>query len=108
MHNATLARTALRSLRLRSGVATVPRRFGSGEPQYEEPTGNLFNEPVQPIMPIATDDTVANYDTTSYTRQPLAPGTKRVKENWENWYYYGLGGAFLFGGIALYYKPKQE
>lgn len=31
-------------------------------------------------------------------------GQKRVKEDWENIYYYGFGGTCLLTAIGLYYK----
>ncbi|GAA6036722.1 hypothetical protein JCM8097_003447 [Rhodosporidiobolus ruineniae] len=59
------------------------RRAASGV-HYNEPTGRLFGE------------------------KAPAPGQKRVKEDWENIYIYGFGGAMLFGGILRYYKPDTS
>ncbi|RUS18375.1 hypothetical protein BC937DRAFT_88835 [Endogone sp. FLAS-F59071] len=53
-------------------------------PQWNEPGGYLFGE------------------------KPLAPGEKRVKEGWEDIYYWGMGGGMLFAAIALYYKPDTS
>ncbi|KAG1173253.1 hypothetical protein G6F70_005757 [Rhizopus microsporus] len=54
------------------------RRGGHGTPSYNEPGGYLFNEKV------------------------------RVKEDWENMYYLGMGGGFLAIAVALYYKPDTS
>ncbi|KAI8054379.1 ESSS subunit of NADH:ubiquinone oxidoreductase-domain-containing protein [Syncephalis plumigaleata] len=61
----------------------VTRRYASGEPQYNEPTGYLFNE------------------------KPT-PGKKRVREDWEIPYIYGGGAILIAASIALYYKPKRD
>jgi len=61
------------------------KRFGSHEaPQYNEPSGHLFGE------------------------KPLAPGQKRVKEEWENVWYYGMYGTMAFAAVMLYYKPDTS
>ncbi|GAA5798212.1 ESSS subunit of NADH:ubiquinone oxidoreductase [Helicostylum pulchrum] len=56
----------------------VLRRGGHGTPSYNEPGGYLFSEKV------------------------------RVKEDWENIYYFGMGGGFLAMAVALYYKPDTS
>ncbi|KAI8367953.1 ESSS subunit of NADH:ubiquinone oxidoreductase [Choanephora cucurbitarum] len=56
----------------------VLRRGGHGPVSYNEPGGYLFNEKV------------------------------RVKEDWENLYYAGMGGGFLLMAVALYYKPDTS
>jgi hypothetical protein len=40
--------------------------------------------------------------------QPLPPGQKRVKEDWENIWIYGMGGSFLLGTIIAIYKPDTR
>jgi hypothetical protein len=35
-------------------------------------------------------------------------GQKRVKEDWENIYYYGFGGGMLLGAVLIYYKPDTR
>ncbi|KAI9599022.1 ESSS subunit of NADH:ubiquinone oxidoreductase-domain-containing protein [Syncephalis fuscata] len=64
-------------------VTPILRRNASGEPQYNEPSGYLFNE------------------------KPT-PGKKRVREDWELPYIYGGGALFLMISVALYYKPKRD
>ncbi|RUP44488.1 ESSS subunit of NADH:ubiquinone oxidoreductase-domain-containing protein [Jimgerdemannia flammicorona] len=53
-------------------------------PRWNEPGGYLFNE------------------------KPPAPGQKRVKEDWEDIYYWGMGGGFVLAGVMLYYKPDTS
>ncbi|RIA98722.1 hypothetical protein C1645_685483 [Glomus cerebriforme] len=62
------------------------RRASGHEPQYNEPGGYLFGE------------------------KPLPLGQKRVKEDWENIWVYGMGGSLLLGAIIAIYKPdtRQE
>jgi len=57
------------------------RRNASGGAHYNEPTGWLFGE------------------------KPPAPGTKRVKEDWENMWYAGMFGSMGLAAVLLYYKP---
>lgn len=40
--------------------------------------------------------------------QPLAPGEKRKKEEWENIWYVGMYGSMLLAGVLLYYKPDTR
>ncbi|CAO3622112.1 unnamed protein product [Mucor hiemalis] len=54
------------------------RRGGHGPVSYNEPGGHLFGEKA------------------------------RVKEDWENLYYFGMGGGFLAMAVALYYKPDTS
>ncbi|KAF7720903.1 hypothetical protein EC973_005791 [Apophysomyces ossiformis] len=54
------------------------RGGGHGAPQYNEPGGYLFAEKT------------------------------RVKEDWEDIYYWGMGGGFLFIAAGLYYKPDTS
>jgi hypothetical protein len=42
------------------------------------------------------------------TLQPPAAGQKRVKEGWENLYYYGFGGAMGFAALVLIYRPDTS
>ncbi|XP_006454394.1 Ndufb11 subunit of NADH dehydrogenase 1 beta subcomplex [Agaricus bisporus var. bisporus H97] len=61
------------------------RRFASNEaPQYNEPSGYLFGE------------------------KPPPPGQKRVKEDWENIWYWGMFGSMAFAAVMLYYKPDTS
>ncbi|KAH8556097.1 ESSS subunit of NADH:ubiquinone oxidoreductase [Umbelopsis sp. PMI_123] len=60
------------------------RRGGHGPASYNEPGGYLFNE------------------------KPLAPGQKRIKEDWESIYYWGMGGGFALISALLYYKPDTS
>ncbi|ORY78088.1 ESSS subunit of NADH:ubiquinone oxidoreductase-domain-containing protein [Leucosporidium creatinivorum] len=68
-------------------VAAAPVRLsrsGGGGTHYNPPTGYLFGE------------------------KPLAPGQKRVKEDWENIYYWGMGGGMALAAVLLYYKPDTS
>lgn len=40
--------------------------------------------------------------------QPPPPGTARKWEDWEAVWYIGMGGAFLYLGIGLYYQPDSS
>ncbi|KAF6765985.1 Ndufb11, NADH dehydrogenase 1 beta subcomplex subunit [Ephemerocybe angulata] len=64
--------------------ATLGRRFASHGEHYNEPSGYLFGE------------------------KPTPPGQKRVKEDWENVWYYGFIGSMLFAGVMIYYKPDTS
>ncbi|KAK9679260.1 hypothetical protein K7432_016345 [Basidiobolus ranarum] len=77
-----ISRCFLRSP-LRNNVRARLTRGGHG-PQYNEPGGYLFNE------------------------KPLAAGQKRVKEDWEDIWYFGMYGGFLFAAVGLYYKPDSS
>lgn len=76
--------TTLRAIR--PCVRRIPgRRYASHEaPQYNEPSGYLFGE------------------------KPLPPGQKRVKEDWENIWYWGMFGSMAFAAVMLYYKPDTS
>jgi len=77
--------TPLRVLRTRASNQILPRRFAShGAPHYNEPTGYLFAE------------------------KPPAPGQKRVKEDWENIWYFGMFGSIGLATVLLYYKPDTS
>jgi hypothetical protein len=67
-------------LQLRSSI----RHSSSHGPTYNSPTGKLFGESA-----------------------PL-PGQKRQKEEWEDIYYYGLGGGMALGAVLIYYKPDTS
>ncbi|KAF9956607.1 hypothetical protein BGZ65_002562 [Modicella reniformis] len=60
------------------------RRGGGHSEGYNQPTGYLFGE------------------------KPLPPGTKRVKEDWENMYIYGFMGSMVVGTAIVYYKPDTN
>ncbi|KIK06927.1 hypothetical protein K443DRAFT_673818 [Laccaria amethystina LaAM-08-1] len=71
---------ALRSIQRLRGA-----RFASHEtPQFNEPSGWLFGEKAPP------------------------PGQKRVKEDWENVWYFGMFGSMLFATVLIYYKPDSS
>ncbi|GAA5849145.1 hypothetical protein JCM8547_006461 [Rhodosporidiobolus lusitaniae] len=78
----SLLRTSL-SRRASPSLLSSQRRAASGV-HYNEPTGRLFGE------------------------KAPAPGQKRVKEDWENIYYYGFGGGMLLGAVLIYYKPDTS
>lgn len=40
--------------------------------------------------------------------QPPAPGQKRVKEDWENIWYFGMFGSIGLAAVLLYYKPDTR
>ncbi|KAI9031519.1 hypothetical protein CLU79DRAFT_728893 [Phycomyces nitens] len=57
---------------------TIMRRGGHGTPQWNEPGGYFFSE------------------------------KKRVKEEWEDIYYWGMGGGMALMAVALAYKPDTS
>ncbi|KAJ6610068.1 ESSS subunit of NADH:ubiquinone oxidoreductase-domain-containing protein, partial [Mycena sp. CBHHK59/15] len=60
-------------------------RFAShGAPQYNEPTGLLFGE------------------------KPPPPGHRRIKQPWENVWFYGMYGSMAVGAVLLYFKPDTS
>merc|ERR1711974_26058 len=75
----TLARTAIRSTK-----TLTQSRLASGGAHFNEPTGYLFGE------------------------KPPAPGKKRVREDWEAIYYWGMFGGMALGGVLIYYKPDTS
>jgi hypothetical protein len=40
--------------------------------------------------------------------KPPAPGQKRVKEDWENIWYFGMFGSMGLATVLLYYKPDTR
>jgi hypothetical protein len=40
--------------------------------------------------------------------QPPAPGQKRVKEDWENIWYFGMFGSIGLATVLLYYRPDTR
>jgi hypothetical protein len=40
--------------------------------------------------------------------KPPPPGQKRVKEDWENIWYFGMFGSMAFATVMLYYKPDTR
>ncbi|KAI8982040.1 hypothetical protein BDF20DRAFT_864668 [Mycotypha africana] len=72
------ARILTRSTRLNTVRTNLIRRGGGHGTPINEPGGYLFNEKT------------------------------RVKEDWENIYYWGMGGGFLAMAVALYYKPDTS
>ncbi|KDQ11620.1 hypothetical protein BOTBODRAFT_135697 [Botryobasidium botryosum FD-172 SS1] len=72
------APTALCASGARRGYAS------HGGSHYNEPSGYLFGE------------------------KPPAPGHRRVKEDWENIWMYGMFGTMGLAGVLLYYKPDTS
>ncbi|ORZ37679.1 ESSS subunit of NADH:ubiquinone oxidoreductase-domain-containing protein, partial [Catenaria anguillulae PL171] len=72
-------RTAALSARSRP---TLVRGGAGGE--FFEPTGYLFGE------------------------KPLPKGQKRVKDWWEDIYYWSVGGGFALVTVGLYFKPDTS
>jgi len=80
------------------------RRFAShGAPQFNEPSGYLFGEKVR------SDEIFCwkNQFNLPYFK-PLPPGQKRIKEDWENIWYWGMFGSMAFAAVILYYKPDTR
>lgn len=42
-----------------------------------------------------------------FGEKPLLPGEKRVKEEWENVYVWGMTIAFVLGTVGYIYQPKE-
>lgn len=40
--------------------------------------------------------------------QPPPPGQKRVKEEWESLWYWGMYGSMALAAVLLYYKPDSR
>ncbi|KAL8278670.1 hypothetical protein RQP46_008962 [Phenoliferia psychrophenolica] len=80
---------------LRPVARTIPSRsalvarHSSHGPNYNAPTGHLFGEQVG----------------NSFV---LGARQKRVKQDWENIYYYGMGGGMALGAVLIYYKPDTS
>jgi len=97
-----LSTTPLRVLRVGTCQQAVTKRFAShGAPHYNEPTGYLFGEKVRTLLSSA----FASIDDDS---QPPAPGQKRVKEDWENIWYFGMFGSIGLATVLLYYRPDTR
>ena len=80
------------------------RRYAShGAPHYNEPTGWMFGEKV---IAFHTHGNVITLN--PHTFQPLPPGQKRVKEDWENIWYFGMFGSMALAAVLLYYKPDTR
>ncbi|KAN0066490.1 hypothetical protein ACQY0O_000584 [Thecaphora frezii] len=60
------------------------RLASGGGASYNQPTGRLFGE------------------------KPLPKGQKRVKEDWETIYYFGMFGTLAFGGLIYAFKPDTS
>jgi len=86
-------------------ICRIPgRRFAShGDPQFNEPSGYLFGEKVR------LDESLASRNRSNLLYvKPLPPGQKRVKEDWENVWYFGMFGTMVFAAVLLYYKPDTR
>ncbi|KAF7310965.1 hypothetical protein HMN09_00639800 [Mycena chlorophos] len=55
-----------------------------GPPEYNEPTGLLFGE------------------------KPPPAGFRRIKEPWENVWYWGMYGSMVVGAVLMYFKPDTS
>ncbi|WOO76621.1 uncharacterized protein LOC62_01G000250 [Vanrija pseudolonga] len=79
------ATTALRAAARATArpAALAPGRFGSHGPSYNEPSGYVYGE-VPPTV------------------------GKRQREGWELITYLGLGGALVFAGVVIAYKPDTS
>ncbi|KAH8081889.1 ESSS subunit of NADH:ubiquinone oxidoreductase-domain-containing protein [Filobasidium floriforme] len=62
----------------------LARRTYASQPSYHQPSGYIFGE------------------------KPPPAGQKRVKEDWENLYYYGFFGGMVLAGFVLVYKPDTS
>ncbi|GHJ89984.1 hypothetical protein NliqN6_6386 [Naganishia liquefaciens] len=70
---------------LRSAANTTARRgYASHGPSYNAPSGYIFGE------------------------KPPPAGQKRVKEDWENIWYFGIFGGMAFAALILTYKPDTS
>ncbi|KAF9910747.1 hypothetical protein BX616_010791 [Lobosporangium transversale] len=79
-----MSSTLIRSFTRAPLRSVAQLRRGGGHEGYNLPTGYLFNE------------------------KPLPLGTKRVKEDWENLYFYGFMGSMVLGTVLVYYKPDTK
>ncbi|KAJ7070964.1 ESSS subunit of NADH:ubiquinone oxidoreductase-domain-containing protein [Mycena amicta] len=41
-------------------------------------------------------------------RNPPPPGHRRIKEPWENIWYWGMYGSMAVGAVLLYFKPDTS
>ncbi|CAH1756771.1 6162_t:CDS:2 [Entrophospora sp. SA101] len=82
----SLTKSLLKRTNLHKNLLQTRRASGGHghEPEFNEPSGYLFGE------------------------KPPPPGQKRVKEDWENYWYYGMGGSLLLGTIIYFYKPDTS
>jgi hypothetical protein len=97
-----LSTTPLRVLRVGTSQQVATRRFAShGAPHYNEPTGYIFGEKVR-------DPLQSSFASIDSGFQPPAPGQKRVKEDWENIWYFGMFGSIGLATVLLYYKPDTR
>jgi hypothetical protein len=78
----TLLRPSSRAIRggQRQFSASTPKKSGA-DPHYDPPTGWLWGVP---------------------------PGQKYKNQGWENWMFYGFGGAVLATGVAYAFKPDTR
>lgn len=123
-----------RSLPPRALRATVPtRRLAShGTPHYNEPSGWLFGEKVCPLddevrRTLIGDGSLPRFSCHTYFclhatlptvcwfvrpgflyPQPLPPGQKREREDWEMVWYIGMFGSMFAAAVLLYYKPDTR
>jgi hypothetical protein len=98
--------TPLQILRTNVSRTAISRRFASqGTPQYNEPTGYLFSEKVRAVVVISGCEILIP---AFIERQPLPAGQKRVKEEWENIWFFGMFGGMGAAAILLYYKPDTR
>jgi len=94
---------SLRALQVRAPRCITVRRYASNEaPQYNEPSGWLFGEKVCQYVLVL--------DVSCYLSsiKPPPPGQKRVREEWELIWYFGMFGTMALAGVLHYYKPDTR
>lgn len=95
---AMFARNPVSVLRVARRTPFV-RAYASGHgPSYNEPSGASK----------LTRISVWRKGTTCANPQPPAPGTKRVKDSWEDLWYYGFYGSIIAAGVLYYFKPDHS
>lgn len=78
-------------------------RYASGHgPSYNEPSG-MYGALSHQATCLAKR-CVSPY----HLRQPPAPGTKRVKDAWENIWYWGMYGGVAAFAVVMYFKPDRR
>ncbi|GAA5874916.1 hypothetical protein JCM5296_003871 [Sporobolomyces johnsonii] len=81
---AALGRRALPTTLPSASLARASQRRAASGVHYNEPSGYLFGE------------------------KPPAPGKKRVRQDWESIYYWGMFGGMAVGGVLIFYKPDTS
>lgn len=95
---------SIRALQARKPRCVLGRRYASHEaPQYNEPTGWMFSEKVRFVTALMFFTHV-----NALSFKPPPPGQKRVKEAWENVWYFGMFGGMGLAAVLHYYKPDTR